>query len=216
VNTKTKPAIDAFRAADPARTAPPEADQEREDVYRTIVNTPRTFLPTRRRRRWQRRSLGVGIAIVALVGAGSVAALNGGLPIGNDHVVKSAEEARAEIRIADREIPVAPGQRDPGPGEIDGNATYAQGAAASQLLFRRMCTWDKSLLEAIASRDTATIASTKAELTRPLWYRYFAPSSGAVVRTWHVTAGVGDHAQLSQFYAANCLDVTGALVSPPK
>jgi hypothetical protein len=216
VNTKTDRALDVFRAADPARTARPDDELARVELYRAIVNTPRSAVPTRRRRRWQRRGLGLGIAIVALVGAGSVAALNGGLPLGNDNVIKSAEEARAEIRAADREIPVAPGQRDPGPGELDANATYAQGAAAGQLLFRRMCTWDKSLLEAIASRDAATFASTKAELARPLWYRYFAPSSAAVVRTWHVTASVVDHAQVSRFYAANCADVTGALEPPPR
>ena len=215
MSTKADHAVDAFRAADPARTAPPEDERVREDLYRAIVSTRRAPSSASRRRRWQRRSLGLGIAIVALVGAGSVAALNGGLPIGNDRVVKSADEARAELRAADREIPVAPGQHDPGPGMIEDNASYAQGAAASQLLIRRMCTWDKSLLEAIAARDAPAIAATKAELARPLWYQYFAPPSASVVRKWHATATIADHAQVNQFYAANCDDVTGALESPP-
>jgi hypothetical protein len=155
------------------------------------------------------RPVGLGIAIVALVGAGSVAAFNGDLPIGNDLIGKSAGDARKEAQEAAKVIPVAPGERDPGPGPIEDGASYAQGAAAGQLLFRRMCTWDKRLLVAIAANDADTIAATKAELARPFWYTYLAPSSADDVRRMHAGARVGHTATLEQFYAVNCRDITG-------
>ncbi len=108
-----------------------------------------------------------------------MAALNGGLPIGNDVIGKSAADARQEAQDAAALIPVAPGEADPGAGPLEDDMTYAQGAAAGQLLFRRMCTWDKRLLEAIAASDTETIATTKAD-----WHdRSGTPTSPPQART---------------------------------
>lgn len=209
MKTNRTQTVEAFVAADPALQARREDEGERQQLLRTITATPRPLPTARRPRRWRPRSVGFGIAILALVGAGSVAAFNGGLPIGNDLIGKSAGQARQEAQDAAALIPVAPGERDPGAGPIESGASYAQGAAAGQLLFRRMCTWDKRLLEAIAANDTETIATTKAELARPLWYTYFAPSSADDVRTMHAEARVGHTATLEQFYEVNCRDVTG-------
>ena len=201
--------VEAFVAADPALRARRVDEGERQRILRMITATPRPLPTPRRHRRWRPRSVGFGIAIVALVGAGSVAALNGDLPIGSDLIGKSASEARQEAQDAAAVIPIAPGERDPGVGPLDENASYAQGAAAGQLLFRRMCTWDKRLLRAIAAKDTETIATTKAELARPLWYTYFAPASADDVRTMHAEARVGHITTLEQFYKVNCRDIAG-------
>ena len=209
MNARTKESVEAFAALDPVRVAPRADAAAGERLLRAITSTPRSVASSNRRRRWQPRSVGLGIAILALVGAGSVAALNSGLPTGNDMISKSPAEARQEVQTANAAIPVAPGERDPGPGTIDENANYAQGAAAGQLLFRRMCTWDKRLLQAIAADDTATIATTKAELARPLWYTYFAPSSGDYVRSMHAQARSGRTRKLEQFYNVNCREITG-------
>jgi hypothetical protein len=207
VKTNTRRAVEAFAAADPARPAGRADERQRQQLLRTITATPRPLAAPRRTRRWRPRSVGFGIAIVALVGAGSVAAFNSGLPIGNDMIGKSAADARQEALDAAKLIPVAPGERDPGPGPLEGDS--AQGAAAGQLLFRRMCTWDRRLLRAIAANDPQTIATTKAELARPLWYTYFAPSSADDVRRMHAEARIGNTAELEQFYRVNCRDVTG-------
>jgi hypothetical protein len=206
---KIDQALMAFVAADPASRAPQVDEAERQQLLRTILASPLPLRTRRRHRRWRPRAVGFGIAVAVLVGAGSVAAVTGGLPIGNDHIGKSAAEARQEAREAAARIPVAPGERDPGTGPLPSDVSYAQGAAAGQLLFRRMCTWDKRLLEAIATGDRETIAATKAELARPLWYRYFAPSSADDVRRMHAEARIGNTASLEQFYEVNCRDVTG-------
>lgn len=210
MTTHVDKSVAALVAADPARTAVPQDPAERERVLRAITSTtPGRLAPRQVRVRSRRppRRVGLAVALLVLASAGGVTAATGGLPVGDNSIVKSIPEAKREIRGASAQIPVAPGQRDPGVGSLEGS--YAQGAASGQLLFRRMCTWDKSLLEAIAAGDAATIASTKAELAKPRWYTYFAPGSDDAVRRMHATAGPGNTTTLQQHYDANCKDVTG-------
>jgi hypothetical protein len=210
--TRTNRAVAAFIAADPARRAPGGDEAERERILQAVLAAPRAPRPERpsgRTRRWQRRSVGLGVALVCLTGAGGVAAMTGVLPVGNDLVGLTAEQAREELRLSADRIPVAPGVPDPGSNPIDDNANYAQGWASMQLLARRMCTWDKRLLAAIAEGDAAVIASTKAELARPLWYMYYEPSSGDHMRRIHAEAGPGHTKALQQHYDVNCRDIVG-------
>ena len=113
MKTKRTHAVEAFVAADPALQARCEDEGERQQLLRTITATPRPLPTPRRPRRWRPRSLGLGIAIIALVGAGTVAALNGGLPgrprLGRDpldEVVAGLLLAAAAVVVAAARVPV--------------------------------------------------------------------------------------------------------------
>lgn len=204
--TTADAAVRRFAAADPARGLAPDIAAAEATLHAILATPPAA---PRRRRRRLRGGLALGFVALASATAG---ALDGGLPDppppGIEGVgANTPAQAREEAIAAERVVPLAPGEPDPGVGPLPGGI-YSDGVGASTVVLRRQCTWQRQLLLAHAAGDTDRIARIRAVLERPFWYRYFEAESAAYQRRVNLSGDVG---LLRQAYVANCDGVTRPL-----